>query len=140
MDNIKYTFNKILENFLKVGLSDIHIESENTIILYNNNLELKLNYVQILVLNDNEIIWSDENEFNDIRTKEITKIIRSKLNKTNNKKRIKEELSNFIKKNNLLKIDNNNLNILGLLTVPQKLDNSYYKQYYLITDIININM
>ena len=81
MENIKKTFNKILEIINKEEYNLV-IESKDILVIYNNELEIKLNYVQILVMNNKEIYWSDNNEFIDKRTRRITEIIKSKLNKS----------------------------------------------------------
>jgi len=139
MENIKKTFNKILEIINKEEYNLV-IESKDILVIYNNELEIKLNYVQILVMNNKEIYWSDNNEFIDKRTRRITEIIKSKLNKSklNNEKGINNELLELINRENLIKVDENNINLLGIIIEPYNLDIEKLNKYFLITDIINM--
>jgi hypothetical protein len=139
MENIKKTFNKILEIINKEEYNLV-IESKDILVIYNNELEIKLNYVQILVMNNKEIYWSDNNEFIDKRTRRITEVIKSKLNKSklNNEKGINNELLELINRENLIKVDENNINLLGIIIEPYNLDIEKLNKYFLITDIINM--
>jgi len=139
MENIKKTFNKILEIINKEEYNLV-IESKDILVIYNNELEIKLNYVQILVMNNKEIYWSDNNEFIDKRTRRITEIIKSKLNKLKlkNEKEINRELLELINRESSIKVDESNLSLLGIIIEPYNLDIEKLNKYFLITDIINM--
>jgi hypothetical protein len=139
MENIKKTLNKILEIINKEEYN-LEIESKDILVIYNNELEIKLNYVQILVINDKEIYWSDKNEFIDIKTRRITEILKSKLNKSKLKseKEINKELLELINRDNSIKVDEKNLSLLGIIIEPYNLDIEKLNKYFLITDIINM--
>ena len=106
MENIKKTLNKILEIINKEEYNLV-IESKDILVIYNNELEIKLNYVQILVINNKEIYWSDKNEFIDIKTRKITEILKSKLNKSKlkNENEINKELLELINRENSIKVN-----------------------------------
>lgn len=139
MENIKKTLNKILEIINKEEYNLV-IESKDILVIYNNELEIKLNYVQILVINNKEIYWSDKNEFIDIKTRKITEILKSKLNKSKlkNENEINKELLELINRENSIKVNEKNLSLLGIIIEPYNLDIEKLNKYFLITDIINM--
>jgi len=122
---------KKLFNYILSKKYEIILDKNYNDILYikHDNGELKCKYILIFSKIENSIIWSYENEFIDIKTKEISKKIR---------KIIKEEKSivNIINKiiSNDIKIKYENEEIKPLWIIINKDKN--YIQYLMIIDII----
>jgi hypothetical protein len=121
----KLIFNTILNNNYKIRRIN-----NNTIVINTNTTKIKCNYILLLSVLNNSILWADDNPFNDIITKKRIKKIREKIEekmkiKTEDIK--KERIMEII--NYLLKIDSNNEWIL-----TNKRENII--EYYIITEII----
>lgn len=138
----KKTLNKILE-FLSKTSFNIEIISEDKLILSYSDLELQLNYINIFAVDESKgkIIWSDDNIYMDKKTILVSNIIRLEIEKkTKSSREIINRLNKFLNETNKIEIKGELINILGIITHNIKILNNKYKQYYLITDIINISM
>jgi hypothetical protein len=125
-----YNRNKLLFNTLLNNKYKIKNISNNTLNIIIDNSKILCKYILLLTIIDNTILWSNDNPFNDIYTKNKINIIRNNIEKNlniNTKKINNNDILNII--NYLLKSEDNNDWIL-----TNKKNNKI--EYYIITEII----
>ena len=150
---INYKKNKMI--FSKLIGEDYQIKKDvydkNTLIIHSNYKEIKCKCVMFMVekvisINKKEslLLWSDSNPYIDLHTREISEIIRTRLQKDleyllnqNNQLITKSDLENLI--SNLIKnqynfLDKNGKSINCNWILTTKANDII--EYYMITDII----
>ena len=128
MDILKSSFNKLV-NINLDKKSKIEKISNNRLIMSIDNIELKLEYYQILCIKDDLILWSYNNPYIDQRTRMVSKKIELLIGNYNEKK-----IENILKNINVMniKLEGEEINILGFIS---EIKNGY-KFYYLISEIL----
>lgn len=128
MDILKSSFNKLV-NINLDKKSKIEKISNNRLIMSIDNIELKLEYYQILCIKDDLILWSYNNPYIDQRTRMVSKKIELLIGNYN-----KNKIENILKNINVIniKLEGEEINILGFIS---EIKNGY-KFYYLISEIL----
>ena len=141
-NNIKSFFNYIINKKYEI-IKDPH-SNEIMKIIYDNN-EIKCKYVLLFSIetsnkeNNNNIIWSNNNQYIDQKTREISLFIKNSLelkkkyNWDNITKKELLSIINIIIKDNLI-INYENENIYPMWIITGNITN--FIQYYMITDIV----
>jgi len=121
--NDNYNRNKLLFNTLLNNNYKIKKITNNLLNIIVDNTKIQCKYILLFTIINKNILWADENPFNDKLTKDKIKLIKSKLDEHKIKNNEIYKIINF-----LLKYDNNQ----WILT--NKKNNIL--EYYIITEII----
>jgi pantothenate synthetase len=134
-NNNKKLFNYILDNDYEVILDK---DYNNIMYIKHSHGEIKCKYILIFstITSDNSILWSYENQYIDLKTRMISKLIKDNM-KINDKKKINDNkiikiIQKIISSNLTIIYEDEKINPLWVVRQKDKLN----IQYFMIIDII----
>ncbi len=135
-NNIKKLFKYIMKFDYKIIKDPDYYD---IITIKYDNKELKCKYMILFTLDDEKVLWSDENIYNDKKTRDLVGWLRNRILESDKNFNFDVVDENSLKSivGEIISLDNeikkiHNLNTLCVLTENYK----KYKQFYLITELI----
>lgn len=140
MDSLYYNIKKLFKYIMKFDYKIIKDSDHyDMITIKYDNKELKCKYMILFTIKDEKILWSDENIYNDKKTRDLVGWLRNRILESDknfnfdivNDSSLKLIVGEIIKLDDEIK-KIHNLNTFCILTENFK----KYKLFYLITELI----